>query len=178
MRWACRRSRNGCFDDQRVELADHLGMPAGREVGVDRQLDRAQPQLLEPSDLRRRERLVGEVGERLAAPQRERLARARCSSSRSKRTASTSPSGELQLIAAPAGDDSSPVAVEHAAQTRDVELDHLRRARRRRVAPQPLGQAVGRHRPSRLQREHREHRPLLAGTQLDGPVPEANLERP
>ena len=79
--------------DQRVELADHLGVAARREVGVDRALGRAQPQLLEPADLGGRERLVGDVGERVAAPQRERLARrATRSSSRSKRTASTSPS--------------------------------------------------------------------------------------
>ena len=79
--------------DERLELADHLGVPAGREVGVDRHLGRAQPQLLEPADLGGGERLVGDVGQRLAAPQRERLARrAPRSSSRSKRTASTSPS--------------------------------------------------------------------------------------
>ena len=79
--------------DQRVELADHLGVPAGREVGVDRHLRRAQPQIVEAADLGGRERLVGDVRERVAVPQRERLARrATPSSSRSKRAASTSPS--------------------------------------------------------------------------------------
>ena len=129
--------------DERVELADHLGVPAGREVGVDRHLGRAQAQLLEPADLGRGERLVGEVGERLAAPQRERLARrATRSSSRSKRTASTSPLGELQLVAAAAGHDSNAVAVERAPQVRHVELHHLRArsaAARRPTAPPPAG---------------------------------------
>ena len=60
---------------------------------------------------------------------------------------------------------------------RDVELDHLRRARRRLLAPQPLDQRVrGTVRPA-SQREHREHRPLLAGAQFDGPVTEAKLDR-
>ena len=153
--------------DERVELADHLGVPAGGEVGVDRQLGRAQPQLLEPADLGRRERLVGQVRERLAAPQRQRLARPRLAEQPLGAHRVDLAVRELQLVAATAGHDSDPVAVEHAAQVRDVELHHLRRARRQRVAPQPLGQAIGRHRPARLQREHREHRPLLAGAQLD-----------
>ena len=93
MRWACRCSRSGCSRDERVELADHLAMAAGREVGVDRQLGRAQPQLLEAADLGGGERLVGDVGERLAAPQRERLARARLlEQALEAATASTSPS--------------------------------------------------------------------------------------
>ncbi len=60
--------------DERVELGDHLDMAAGLEVGVDRQLGRPQPQLLEAADLGGGERLVRDVGERVAAPQRERLA--------------------------------------------------------------------------------------------------------
>ena len=37
--------------DQRLELADHLAVAAGVEVVVDRQLGRAQSQLVEPPDL-------------------------------------------------------------------------------------------------------------------------------
>ena len=44
-----------------------------REVRVDALLERREPQLLEPRDLRLRERLVGEVGERRATPEREGL---------------------------------------------------------------------------------------------------------
>ena len=61
--------------DDRVDLGEDLELAAGREVGVDRELERPQPQLLEPADLGGRERLVGDVIERRAAPQRERLAR-------------------------------------------------------------------------------------------------------
>jgi hypothetical protein len=52
-----------------IELTDQLRMPAGRQVGVDRHLRRPQPQFVQPSDLRRGERLVDQVGERLAPPQ-------------------------------------------------------------------------------------------------------------
>ncbi len=86
--------------------------------------------------------------------------------------------GQLQLVAAAVGHDPDAVPVERAPQVRDVELHHLRGARRRRLAPQPLGEPIRRHRPALLEREHREYRPLLAGAQLDGPVLEANLERP
>ena len=166
------------LDDERVELADHLGVATGGEISVDRQLGRSQPQLLEAADLRRRERLVGEVGECRAAPQREGFARARVEPPLEPDGVHALLVRELQLIAATTRHDSDLIAVEQPAQARHVELDHLRRARRRRFRPQPLGQAVGRHRPPRLQSEHRHDRPLLAGPQLDGPVLEANLERP
>ena len=61
---------------------------------------------------------------------------------------------------------------------RHVVLHHLRRARRQLVTPQALREPVRRDRPARLQGEHREDGPLLAGAKLDGPIPEANLERP
>ena len=60
---------------QRLELADQLGIAAERELRLDPLLDRGQTQLLEPGDLRLGERLVGEVGKRRAAPERQRLGR-------------------------------------------------------------------------------------------------------
>ena len=61
--------------DEHLELAEDLAMAARRQVAVDRALGRGQVQLLEAADLARRERLLGDVGERRPAPQRERLAR-------------------------------------------------------------------------------------------------------
>ena len=58
---------------ERLQLADELGMPPGGEIGFDALLERRQPELLEPRDLGLGERLVGQVGERGAAPERERL---------------------------------------------------------------------------------------------------------
>src|SRR6185369_6686856 len=60
--------------DERLELADELGVPAERQVGVDPLLQRYQPQILQTPGLRTRERLVGELCERRPPPQRERLA--------------------------------------------------------------------------------------------------------
>jgi hypothetical protein len=50
--------------------------PSG-QIGVDRDLARAQPQLLQPADLGGGERLVSDVGQGRPTPQRERLARER-----------------------------------------------------------------------------------------------------
>ena len=104
MRWAWKRSCGGVLGDQRLEAADHLGVASRRELGVDRELDRAQVKLLEPPDLGARERLPGDVGERRAAPELERAlaapsaipcsaSRAPRSTRRSKRAASTASSG-------------------------------------------------------------------------------------
>jgi hypothetical protein len=57
-----------------LELADELGVLARREIRVDPLLERAEAQLLELRRMRLRERLVGEVGQRRPAPQREGLA--------------------------------------------------------------------------------------------------------
>ena len=59
--------------DERLQLADELGVPAELELGVDPLLDRGEAQLLEAGDLALGEGVVGEVGQRLAAPERERL---------------------------------------------------------------------------------------------------------
>ena len=60
--------------DECLELPDQLVLAPEREVGVDPQLQRCQPDLLEPGDGRLREALVGEVRERRAPPQRQRVA--------------------------------------------------------------------------------------------------------
>ena len=77
---------------QRVQLADHLGVATGLDVGVDRHLGGAQAQPLEAAYLGGRERLLGEVGQR--RPRHSASAsRGRCSSSScSASTTSTSPS--------------------------------------------------------------------------------------
>ena len=142
--------------DERVELADHLGVPAGVEVRVDRQLGRAQPQLVEPADLGGRERLVGDVGQRLAAPQRERLPGAPVVEQPLEPRRVDVAVGQPQLVAAPVGDDLRAVAVEQPAQVRHVELHHLRRAGGgapptalpRADRPRPCGRAAARASPA------------------------------
>src|SRR5205809_5370365 len=60
------------FGDEAFEFADELPVSAEREVGVDPILVRGESKLLEPNDLRLRERLPGEIGERRATPERKR----------------------------------------------------------------------------------------------------------
>ena len=62
---------------ERLELARDLGVPPAREVGVDAVAQAGEPQILQPRDLGLGEALVGDVRERRAAPQRERLAQRR-----------------------------------------------------------------------------------------------------
>jgi Protein kinase domain len=59
--------------DEGLELRDELGGAPECEVSVDASLERDEPQLLETKDLRLRERLVRDVGERRAAPESECL---------------------------------------------------------------------------------------------------------
>jgi hypothetical protein len=61
--------------DQLPELADDCAVLARRERVLDRELARAQPELLEAADLIRGERLIGEVVKWRAAPQRQCVAR-------------------------------------------------------------------------------------------------------
>ena len=58
--------------DERLELADDVAVSAELEVGVDPLLERDEPQLLEPADLRLREVVERELRERRASPERER----------------------------------------------------------------------------------------------------------
>ena len=60
--------------DESLELSDQLVVVPEREVGVDPGLRRRQPDLLEPGDGGLGEALVGEVRERRAPPERQRLA--------------------------------------------------------------------------------------------------------
>ena len=58
--------------DERAQLADEIGgLPAG-QLGREALLDRLQVQLLQARDLALRELVEAMVGERRAAPQRER----------------------------------------------------------------------------------------------------------
>ena len=59
--------------DERVELGDEGAVAAGIEVGGDTCLEHGQPALLEARGLRLGERLVRDIRERGAAPERKRL---------------------------------------------------------------------------------------------------------
>jgi hypothetical protein len=157
--------------DEPLELGDRLAVASGRERRVDRQLARPQPELLEAADLRAGERLVGEVAQRLAAPQLERVMRgggAVAGGLLDEPLEADRVDGvgaDAQLVAAAAGDDLGLGALEQPAQLRDVELHHLHAAGGRVLAPEPLDQLVGRHRGVGPQPQHREHRALLRASE-------------
>ena len=164
--------------DERVELGDHVAVAAGGDVVVDRTLGGTNPQVLQPPDLRCRERLVGDVGERIAPPQRQRLPRVSLLQQTLEADRVDLAAHERELVPASASRDLCAVTYERPAQVRDVELDELWPARRRTLAPQADGQAVGRHGVPDLEREHSQHGALLARAERDGPVIEAGLDRP
>ena len=73
MCWERRRSRSGCCGDQRLELADDVAVVPEREVGLDPPFECGEAELLETRALVPGERL-GELGQRRAAPERQRVA--------------------------------------------------------------------------------------------------------
>ena len=63
----------GMLDDQRAELGHDLAMATQREIRVDPGLERTQAQLLQPRRLGLRGRHIGQLDERRAAPERQRI---------------------------------------------------------------------------------------------------------
>jgi hypothetical protein len=129
---------------QTLEPSERLLIASSRKVVFDRQLRRRQPQLLEPADLRRGEGLRGDVGQRGAVPEGERLLRCvvrdvlvaaglldeALEAGRVHRVLA-----HAQLVAPPMGHDLRVVTREQAPKLRHVELHHLRRRSRRVLAP-------------------------------------------
>ena len=74
IRSTCSFSRSGSATTRRSSSPTTSRWRPAVQIELDRELERRQPQLLEPADLRGRERLAGDVVERRTAPQLERLA--------------------------------------------------------------------------------------------------------
>ena len=189
MRCPCSRSRNGFAASSASISPMTSSMSARGQIRVDRQLRGGQAQLLEPTDLRDRERLVRHVRQRIAAKQRQRLARrpvprlARLGrpSRLGDQPFETADVHELavdpQLIPTPARDDLRPaVPAQRPAQSPDVVLDHVGGARRWLLTPQPLDQPVGRDRTIRLEPQHRQNGALLRVAERDGVAVNAGLD--
>ena len=163
--------------NKRLELCEHLAVSALRQVVLDRKLDRGQPQLLEPADLRARERLPRHVIQRRAAPQRQRLARRRPRDEPLKALRIDGARTKPQLIAASARDDlrAIPARGKRLAQLGHIDLHDLGRRRRRLLAPEPVDQTHGRDRGVRVERQHRQQRARLARAEGDLPPVDAGL---
>ena len=63
--------------DECLQLADRLGFATDGEHGLEARVERLEPKALQTGDLRMCKRFRGEVGERGAAPEGERLGEAR-----------------------------------------------------------------------------------------------------
>ena len=154
-------------------------MAPEREVGLDPLLERHGAQLLEPSDLGLRERLVEEVGERRPAPERERLAERALGGSGipalERRPSVLREAGEavevdalgceLELVARRARRDHGP---ERLAELRDVDLDRVRGGLGRVAGPERLDEPVDGDDAARFEREHGEERARLRPSEGGG----------
>ena len=175
---------------QRFELTDQLRVPAEEQVGVDAVFDRRGPRFFEPGDHRSRERIVGEVDERGAAPQREcvaqhvrgRLGVALVQGGAAFRREPVEPgrvervAWQVEGVATAACRD--PVLPQRAPQARDVDLQVVAR-RDALAAPDVFEELVGRHRMSLCQREVDEQRARTRAADVDGnAVVVEHLERP
>ncbi len=118
-------------------------MAPRREVRLDPRLEAGEPKLLQAADLGLREGLVGELGQRLAAPERKRLALL-------ARGGQPLESGEVELVLL----DAQQVArrarldtllAERLAELGDVDLERLPPALRCLLVPECIDQAIGRH---------------------------------
>ena len=139
---------------ERVELARERAVAARVEVGVDPRLQRGQPRLLEPRRLRLRERLEGEVGECLPAPERERAVRVAVGDQAREAVDVELVGVDADDVARRPGDD--PVGADRPPERVHVHLERARRARGRLLAPDPVDQAVGRDDVVRVEQELRE----------------------
>ena len=144
--------------NERLELGDHLGVPPELQLDLHPLLERLRAQLLEPRDLGLGEGVVGQLGERCPAPERECLVE-RCAGLRGLAC--------VESVVRPRAQLDEPVEIELARldaelvpprpreerlgreelpEVRDVPLEGRRRRGRRLLAPERLDQAVGRDR--------------------------------
>ena len=112
---------------ERVELARKRAVAARGEVGVDPRLQRGQPRFLEPRRLSLRERLEGEVGKCLPAPELERAVRVTVGDQAREAVDVELVRVDADDVARRPGDD--PVGADRPAERMHVHLERARRAR-------------------------------------------------
>src|SRR3954453_1143530 len=118
-------------------------MTLALELRVDPLLDGGEPQLLEPADLGRRERLEREVGQRVAPPESERVAQCGCATRRIEPARLTDEPREaaevdricLDLEHVPGVPSTDELRTEELPERRDGVLQGRGRGTRRLLAP-------------------------------------------
>ena len=164
--------------DQRLGRGGDLAMLAGGETSDEPVLLRRPAQLLEAARLAAPRRPAVEVGERRSPPQRQRPVVGRGSTirfaARHEHAAAFDEPLELAGIdvgvvesqAIPVGRGLDGVVVKHFAEPADADLDLLAPRLRRIVAPQRVGELLGRHGDPA---SHRQHTQRDAVTRLERP---------
>ena len=152
-----------------LQVPDDLLMLTQREQGLDQGELGPQPQPVQAGRLLVQERQLGHVGQRAAAPQRQRVAQVGRGGGRVGGPGAGvdvvlgqldvgRPAVEVEHVPGRAGDDGRPAA-QHLAQVGDVALQGVRDAGRRGSVPHHLDEPVDAHHVAAVQRQHRQHRP-------------------
>ena len=165
--------------DERLDLAHEGGVPPFLQIQVDPSFEGGEPRFVEPRRLRARERRVRDVRERRPAPERERLSELLRTALREVREPLGVELGGLDPDEVPRCLRDDPVGSERAAESVDVHLEGVLGARGRRLAPDPVDEAVGRDRAIGLQEEPRQERTRPWAAEGDGQsVVADHLQRP
>ena len=176
---------------ERPQLADELRVPPGGEVRLDALLQRRQPLLLQPRDLRLRERLELEPGQRRSAPEPERRAQMVPGLPGASALQRPPPFLELtrealrvelvrphaQYVAGRSRHERVRLP-ECLAQAGHVNVHRLDRAGRRVLAPQRHREPIGADRLVGMQQQGRQDDARLDSVQRDRTGLAAHLERP
>ena len=183
--------------DQRREPADDVGVAAEGEIGLDLLLERGDAQLVQALDLGLGERLVGDIGQGGAAPQRESALERAGGLLRAAGGELAATLGdellepvrvdpltiERQPIAALVRDhDSFPLGAtpvgrgQRLAQPRDLHIQRLARTGRRSLAPQVVDEPIDAQCLVDVEEQEHQQHALPAAAQCDDPTLVEHLE--
>jgi hypothetical protein len=163
----------GVLTHEPLELAHERRLPALREILLDALLEAGKPELLEAGDLRLGEALIGKLGQRRPAPERECLARALLGQALEAIEIELA-LGDPQAVARCLRREA--ILAERSAQLRDVHLKRLLGRLRRCLLPDGVDQAVGGDDLVRVQEQNRKQGALLRPAQIELPPVLEHLE--
>ena len=151
---------------ERLQLPCQLGIPTRVQILLDPLLEAGEVEILQTRDLGLGETAVGEVGERRAPPEGERLRRPAALLQLAKALQIELVPHDAQQIAG--RPRLQPLLADQLAQPRDVHLKSLRCGLRRVVLPEGVDQPIPRDDVVRVEEQHREQGALLGTAEIDG----------
>ena len=162
--------------DERLELGGEDRMPPRVEVRRDAGLEGGESALLEQPGAGASELLVGMVGKRRPAPQRQRGMRVAMVDELSEAVGIELPRLDTEDVARRACGDA--VSAERRAQRVHVHLERIGGAGRRRRTPDPVDQPVGGDHLVGMKEEEGEQRARPRAAERDDAVVVQHLQRP